>query len=1132
MPSPNQRSVDLPLLTFGGKVSQYDPQTLPSGASPFCQDVVFSGVDPSGAPLVAGVASRPGMGSGFYAAPFAANPTVNYLKTFVDSTAIYHLLSLDGLGNMRDESPCSEPPGVPAIIGNVVAASLAQSDSLINREWIAISSPLHPGFGIDIPRQWDGTNFDRVSQVGPGAPPAISANGNEIPILTITQPPKVTGLRAVNWSGNPGSGSKGNLITLYYSLVPAAGPNTTSDPNIYVGAWVYLTGFPAIFAVPSINGLYQITSVQVLAGAGGQYNTFTVQSAISESITYTPPAGAGYQATLATVTLSTPTTTVLVGSTVSITGTTVVSWNVAWTVLSILVTSSFSITNTVLAGGIATYTFALLPNPLTNPPVNYAPPTVGQLVSVAGTFNGGGVFNVQNAPILAVVGNTFQIAITGPNVASAADTGTGNVMGTQFTIDPSQLVPQPTDPIFGNATGGDLSGTGLINNGLRGCAVSFITREQYISKPSPPVYFNLENVNAIVVSQIPIGPPNVIARIIMFTPVITPPANTGPFFYFDGPVVTPTDGTFPSMVIQDNTTTQATFNFVDAVLENGVPADNLFDLLELGECSSACAYSGRMFWCGERNKLPNYVNFTFDGGFNGNNPLGWTSDPINGGGGGPSPNPYWGGAYRITGDGNAADLGMITQPILLDYLGVNILNINTAYSMRVRLAKGGGITTGAVTFGVYSPSQGVLGTFTVNQAAIPDNGYEEFIGSLMPSFATLPADIVYRVFASATFDPGAFVDIDCIELYPSLQPYNNTLIRGSYAEDPESFDQTTGFLIVGPDNGYPAKAMFNLLDSKLYIVTELGLYSTQDDNSNEPSLWAINTVSATMGTGSARGVGVGESWAVIAHKTGAYIFWGGEPVKISQEIQPDWDTINWEYDQTIYVVVDTTNKRVHIGAPVGESTVPNVEFVLDYSQLANAEGQVSGQDIASHPQAYYSVYNPTKVVAPGKARKWTLWNISMNCAALTIRSAGSYLLLRGNATGTGKVYEQNPTNLNDDGVAINAQYQTAFFPTVEDEQQLQLGSHRKTVIYLTSAISGAGTMSWTIYGAYGQRSLSLHSDALQNPPYWGDQEKNVNWVGERASLLFGTHATTAWWKMVKLCPTLQREIVSPVRGVN
>src|ERR1700675_1660894 len=102
MPSPNQQSIDLPILTFGGLVTQYDSQTLPPGASPFCQDVAFSGVNPSGTGIVGGWANRPGMGLGFYSIPFAGNHTVNYVKSFIDSIGAYHELTIDGLGVFRD----------------------------------------------------------------------------------------------------------------------------------------------------------------------------------------------------------------------------------------------------------------------------------------------------------------------------------------------------------------------------------------------------------------------------------------------------------------------------------------------------------------------------------------------------------------------------------------------------------------------------------------------------------------------------------------------------------------------------------------------------------------------------------------------------------------------------------------------------------------------------------------------------------------------------------------------------------------------------------------------------------------------------------------------------------------------
>lgn len=1039
MPSPDTRSVDLPILTFGGLVTQYDAQSLPPGASPMCQDVAFSGINPNGGGIVGGWAQRPGLGTGFYATPFAGNPTVNYIKTFIDSAGAFHELCIDGLGVFRDESPAPTTPGVPSIIGQVLAASFIQSDALFNREFMAIGDGQ---FGIDIPRQWDGQFFDRVSQGGPGAAPA------------------------------------------------------------------------------------------------------------------------------------------------------------------------------------------------------------------------------------------------------AADGAAGNVSA-----------------------------------GLHQISVAFITEEQYITRPAPYINYTAPGGKKIDLTAIPTGPPNIIARVIVVTPVITAPAITGPFFFFDGAVPTPSLGTFPSMVILDNTTTAYTIDFTDGVLQNTPEATNLFNLLELGECAQFTAYSDRIFGVGERVALPNLLNMAFDGGFTniaaaasagprapttgvndataasnpgtgtawamptnifaldgafasfvvnpaaplsqtlkaagylfntgpipanatirgitvtaylksnapvaapgsgihtvviqlmragvpvganlsdpftnwgpitapqvyggpnnlwgttwtpadindpnfgvalwagsgnpaygstgfidfisiqvnyttagaGGAPLGWTPGATFAGGNAALSTglaAYWGDAYAITGDGVTAVRGLITQSAAQDYLGVPIITQNTSYKVRARVAKNAALLAGTLHINLQSTS----GAFTTTGLVVPfsslTTSYVEFQAFLTDvPLGTPPADLLLQVYADGIpTNLGTFLT-DCIQIYPANQPYNRTLIRASYAEQPEAFDALTGRLIINSGDGETARLTFNILDNKLYIVKDRSMYVTQDDGQNEPDLWSIQTVSNTVGTPSNRGAAVGESWAAIASHDGPYIFWGSEPVKIGQEIQPTWDRINWAYGYTIYVVVDTKNKRIHFGVPLDSATSPNVELVLDYSQLANSEGATSAQDIASHPQAYYSVYQPTKITAPGKARKWTIWNIAAKCAALTVRTDSSVHLMRGNGAGNGKIYDQQPTFLSDDEAAIPVMYQTSFFPQVEDEQVLQLGAHRKLMKYLTGYAFGVGILNFLLYGAQNQRGIALSSLTLRNPEEW-DYEMNVNFIAERMSLLFTFSNPQGWVQMTKCIPTIQKELFTPVRGVR
>ena len=62
-------------------------------------------------------------------------------------------------------------PGVLTTVTNGLAPSAyANSTTLFGREYLAFSDGRT---GTDLPRQYDDTNFDRVSQGGPGAGPTV-----------------------------------------------------------------------------------------------------------------------------------------------------------------------------------------------------------------------------------------------------------------------------------------------------------------------------------------------------------------------------------------------------------------------------------------------------------------------------------------------------------------------------------------------------------------------------------------------------------------------------------------------------------------------------------------------------------------------------------------------------------------------------------------------------------------------------------------------------------------------------------------------------------------------------------------------------------------------------------------------
>jgi len=334
-------------------------------------------------------------------------------------------------------------------------------------------------------------------------------------------------------------------------------------------------------------------------------------------------------------------------------------------------------------------------------------------------------------------------------------------------------------------------------------------------------------------------------------------------------------------------------------------------------------------------------------------------------------------------------------------------------------------------------------------------------------------------------------------------------------------------LSVAENNGQAIRSAFKLRE-RLYFVKEHSLHVTQDDGTNEPALWTISEISASVGTPSIRGVGFGEDWVVIAHRTGLYLFSGGEPIKISQEIQPTWNTINWQYAQTLWVTVDTNQRRIYVGAPFGSATTPNQILMLDYHDIDSAS------DLATHPPV--NVTYTGRKAATDNARKWSPWSIAANCCAMIERQNGTAILALGagnpgvgGASPTGKIYQLSDTQYSDDGTAINSFYTTHYFPERSAETTLGVGAHRKLFSYLTMYIEGAGNLGLITYvdtsgAATTQQPLPLSTPALK------DLELPINILGERVAFQLSTNQPGAWFRLQRFTPSLRTDPWAPVRG--
>ncbi|HUJ82670.1 MAG TPA: hypothetical protein VLW83_12370, partial [Candidatus Acidoferrales bacterium] len=157
----------------------------------------------------------------------------------------------------------------------------------------------------------------------------------------------------------------------------------------------------------------------------------------------------------------------------------------------------------------------------------------------------------------------------------------------------------------------DATTAGNISAGVHQVSVVFVTRQGFWTAPSPPVSWTAAGGKQVTLTNIPTGPANIVQRLLCFT-------GAGGASFFQVP---------STMIINDNTTTTLTLDFDDTILLSGVSMDYLFAQIELPNQLGVVDYSERLFWWGERAKMDNWTNITFDGGWDASGsgrPLGWT----------------------------------------------------------------------------------------------------------------------------------------------------------------------------------------------------------------------------------------------------------------------------------------------------------------------------------------------------------------------------------------------------------------------------------------------------------------------------------------------------------------------------
>lgn len=1091
-------------------------------------------------------------------------PSFNYIKTFAETDGAVLTLALGSNGIMYQEDVVNNPNVLTSAYTQIQPNSFAQSATVDDREFIAISNLLN---GTDIPYTYNPPNFDRLSQVGPGAPPSCTTSQAGSPIVSITQNaahPLNTGPHdfllvsaAPSDTGSFGAPSTpGNVMTIIFAS------SETVPPEITVGSDIVISGFPTINGNVVNNDptgvtappFYTITSVGQAIVGQQSYDAFSFTVGFTTFYNKPTPGGCKYQSTTATMTTSVQVPNLEVGNQFQASGTggaPPAGYDSTWTVLTTPNAAQMVITSTQLLNNVATYGFSLETG---------SNPAVGEAVTVTLTLNGNGIFNVTNAIITATTPGTFSISLPGANIANAAENGAGIIFGTIFTFDAFAII--------GNKTGGQVTTAGVIGIGQRECCYSFLTRNGFLSQPSPIFKFDVVAGAAnIAVAQLLTGPSNVIARVVHFTA-----ANGGNFYNIPDPVTVDVNGVSTvntSTWVNDNVSTNAIFSFSDEVLlradQIDIEGNNLFECVELGSCVALVPYSERIAAIGEQNKIINLLNYSFDGGrkvitsaggSTSTYPAGWTVDPVNGAGGSVISSPIFGFAYAINNQSGStqAIYGMITQEAFQDEFNVPIIAPNTLYSVRATFSVPTGIPSGGnLVIDLFSPSLGrSVGTFSVPLASA-GSSMGIFTGTLLTTaLSPVPNDLLIRIYATQ-IPNGTEVVIDRFEPFPTLAPNNNTQIIFSYADAFEQFDRETGVVKLTQQNQQVAVTAFPLFGI-LNVVKTGSMLALSDNNTTEPNNWnkprvtsnavgAFGPYAITFGIDEPNS---GEEWSLVAGPSGLFIYQGSQPIKLSEEIQSLWNQINSQVAYKSWVKNDVAGRRVLVGVPLNalnaQGQVPpylptglipttpptdvNVILEMNYKQLNTASA------VADNVEIHRSYSG--KMIASDVTRKWSIWTIQAPCAAFIQRQNGSTPLFLGNSQQTGKIYQLIDGLMQDDGSPIDQIYATAGFVPTETGEGMQLGTLRYVFDYMAVLINGAGSLTITVCpntlnGPYSHTLLpNLTLPASTN----GDVEIPVNEEGSRLFLIFNTNALAASFALARVVMYMSTSGWSPFRGEN
>lgn len=1181
-------SHEIPLDVFGGIVTYIDPTSLPSGVSPDCLDMQFS---------PGGTSSRDGFKKVF-ATPFGSatvtysksyvDPTGVIRNLYLDSSGnlwvenattspgTYSLLTTTAPGSYAKSSTAFGREYI------AISDTLHGSDIPLQYDGVNLDRVTQDGPGAS--PNISSVSLPSVAMLGPAVGPTV---------LTVVESDPAGGdgsgyFTAINMytSSSVDSVNVGSSITIAGYGGASAAMNGTwtvtavyqASPNSLIILSAYLPP-GTVFSVAAATGTLVGSSGGVTMTRSGNIVTVTTGTTVAGVVTLgsAHQLQVGYQAQITGVTAATVGTSIssVVINNENLPGLAVVTTASAHGLVPGLKVSLVGIAGTSVGGGITSIVRNGQVVTVTTATANGVNP--GAIVTIAGvtttSFNTTAVvqnvtstttftylqvdvdasdstgtitlnwpiFNTPTPTYFEVVSaptaTTFQVQLNYSDGSWSGGSVTYAWNGTFFVESVLSLTSFTYKQSGPNATTtvvGKVTPYGQAAPGKRQMVCFFITRSGYTTKYSPPVQIISNGGQYLSVTNIPIGPANVVARVIAFTG-----AEGAYFYYIPAPPQENGQLVGTQTVINDNTTTSAILDFGDPTLFTGIDisraGNNLANQTILDGALGFAKYGSRLITYGQRNNIQNLLNPGFDGGYLPSSPTlptGWS-----GGGAGSLASGHYGSGWTTSAT-------PLTQSMYEDFSGAPIATGQSKYTFRAWVS-----AAGTVTATISSATTGFTSSATLTATGV--GWYEHTFSLAMPT--VIPADMTLGI-------TGSGVIVDEMNFIFTENPYSLNLL-GSYVNNAEAFDGVSGRF--GPADDTHQTLALGIIRSNLYLLTRDpgGRIHQTSQGNTEPSGWVVDEVGQNCGTVSAFSLcvsqandntgGGGEEWFSWYSYTGPRIFGGEFPFKIGQEIMrragrrppgspDDLSNANPAALKTVWGLNDPDQKIMYFGVPMNAATAPDKIWMLSYL------GCETASEIASQDPVHRA---PTsgKMTANDLGRKWCPWGRSMNSAALMFREGGVLepVFCGGNglypntsgSSAFGNVYTLDPNLLTDDNYGLITPHYVSFaFPDPELAQGLGIGGGLKMVAYAYGLISGVGTMTLSIrYNLLSKIWPITQAFTMESVP---DNDKE--WAGGQATgkrfwFKFASTPTTGTdneFELNNWVASIKKNARMPIRGSN